>query len=89
MITGAPVVSRVGYYRVIRSSFVLKIFTGLSLLLIGQDHPWMIAAFFVIERYMVAVFASVCLFVSSFVSSSSRVVTKFKRGQQHSMDELL
>jgi len=50
VITAAPLVSRVGYYRVIRASFVLKLFTGLSLFLIGQDHPWIIAAFFVIER---------------------------------------
>ena len=55
VITAAPLVSRVGYYRVIRASFVLKLFTGLSLLLIGQDHPWIIAAFFVIERYVAAV----------------------------------
>jgi len=55
VIAAAPLVSRIGYYRVIRASFILKVFTGLSFLLIGRDHPWIIAAFFVVERYVVAV----------------------------------
>ena len=55
MITAAPVVTKVGYYRVIRASFILRIFTGLSLFMIGRNHPWIVAAFFVIEGYVVAV----------------------------------
>ena len=55
MVAAAPVVTKVGYYRVIRASFVLKIITGLSLFMSGRNHPWIVAAFFVIERYVVAV----------------------------------
>jgi len=55
VISGTSVVSRVGYYQVIRASFILSIFTGLSLFLIGRDHPWMIAVFFLIEWYVVSV----------------------------------
>jgi len=55
VIAAAPVVTKVGYYRVIRASFILKIFTGLSLFMIGRNHPWIVAAFFVIERYVFAV----------------------------------
>jgi len=55
VITGASVVSRVGYYRVIRASFILKIFTGLSLFVIGRDYPWIIAVFFLVEWYVAAV----------------------------------
>jgi len=51
VVTAAPVVSAVGYYRLIHASFVLKIAMGLTLFLIGQGHPWMLAAFFLIERF--------------------------------------
>jgi len=52
VISGTSIVSRVGYYKVIYASFILKIFTGLSLFLIGRDHPWIIAAFFLVESYV-------------------------------------
>jgi len=51
VVTAAPVVSAVGYYRLIHASFILKIAMGLTLFLIGHDHPWMLAAFFLIERF--------------------------------------
>jgi len=90
VIAAAPVVTKVGYYRVIRVSFVLKIFTGLSLFVIGRNHPWIVAAFFVIERYVVAIplFSpsprlcfSLVLFVGlSVISASSNVLDECRMG---------
>jgi hypothetical protein len=49
VVAGASLVSSVGYYRVIRVSFIFKIVTGLLFFAAGSDHPWLTAAFFIVE----------------------------------------
>jgi hypothetical protein len=49
VVAGASVVSRVGYYRVIRASFLVKIVCGLLFLAAGPDHPLITAVFFIVE----------------------------------------
>jgi Na+/melibiose symporter-like transporter len=45
----APVVSSLGYYRLIRGSFVLNISMGLLFLIVGHRHPWFVVLFFLVE----------------------------------------
>jgi hypothetical protein len=49
VVTGASIVSSVGYYRVIRTSFIVQIVWGLLFFAVGPDHPWITAAFFIVE----------------------------------------
>ncbi|XP_022095515.1 transmembrane protein 180-like [Acanthaster planci] len=44
-----PVAGKVGYYKVVLYSFILKIFSGVAMFVIGQTHTWILAVFFLID----------------------------------------
>ncbi|XP_038064164.1 transmembrane protein 180-like [Patiria miniata] len=44
-----PVAGRMGYYKVILLSFIIKIASGATMFMIGQTHTWMLAVFFLID----------------------------------------
>ncbi len=51
IILGSSLISSFGYFRIIRTSFFIKIFTGLWLLCMGQQS-WAIMVFFFVERFV-------------------------------------
>ena len=54
IILGSSLISSFGYFRIIRTSFFIKIFTGLWLLCMGQQ-AWAVMVFFFVERFVEAV----------------------------------
>ena len=51
IILGSSLISSFGYFRIIRTSFFIKIFTGLWLLCMGQQ-AWAVMVFFFVERFV-------------------------------------
>ncbi|XP_067671932.1 transmembrane protein 180-like [Haliotis asinina] len=45
VIFGAPLVDKLGYFSVIRGNFVWKILSGLTMVFLGQGHPWLLIMF--------------------------------------------
>jgi hypothetical protein len=52
VVVGSPLVARIGYYCVIRASFVVKIICGLTFLVVGHQNSWIVATFLLVERYV-------------------------------------
>ncbi|XP_046573443.1 uncharacterized protein LOC124281438 [Haliotis rubra] len=50
VIFGAPLVDKLGYFSVIRGNFVWKILSGLTMLFLGQGHPWLLILFLLADR---------------------------------------
>ncbi|KAJ8319379.1 hypothetical protein KUTeg_004470 [Tegillarca granosa] len=45
----APLVGRIGYFRAIRYNFIWKILGGMSMFLIGNNHPWCLMIFLILD----------------------------------------
>lgn len=52
VIFGASVINNVGYYKLIRLNFILKISFGCILLVFGINHPWLLLVIMIVDGFV-------------------------------------